>query len=117
MRKLTIGLAVAIAGMLVAFSLVARAARPAVEPARLVSMAESAQAMQRAGVVMQGHGQAMLDEGQWAGDQGLVAYGEHWIRDGQALIQGGRWMAMNPTAPAAWSARRASWPHRGAGAR
>jgi hypothetical protein len=99
MRKLGIGLAIGVALALVAFSVVARAARPAVQVARLVSMEESAQAMQRAGETMQGHGRAMLDEARRTGDQDLAAHGEHWLGDGERLVQGGVWMAMNPTAP------------------
>lgn len=97
--KLGIGLAVAIAIALVVAGLVGRAGRPAIEAPRLVSMDESARAMQQAGATMQAHGQTMLDAGRRAGDQALIAHGEHWQRDGQALVQGGRWMAMNPTAP------------------
>ena len=101
MRKLSIGLAIAVALALVIFSVVARAARPtsAAEAPRLVSMAESAQAMQQAGNVMQSHAQAMLAEGQRTGDQDLIAHAEHWLNDGQALVRGGQWMGMNPTAP------------------
>jgi hypothetical protein len=100
MRKLGIGLAIGVAVGLVAFSVVARASRLAVaETPHLVSMDESARAMQRADAAMQTHGQAMLDQGQRTGDQDLIAHGEHWLRDGQALAQGGQWMAMNPTAP------------------
>lgn len=74
--------------------------RPATAaPAHLVSMQEGGAAMQRAGEVMQAHGQAMLDEGRRTADPDLIAHGEHWLRDGQALIQGGRWMMENPTAP------------------
>jgi hypothetical protein len=61
-------------------------------------MAESARAMQRAGETMQAHGQAMADEAARTGDRDLAARGEHWRRDGQALLQGAGWMAMNPTA-------------------
>ena len=99
MRKLSIGLAVAVALALVAFSVVARAARPAVEAPRIVSMAESAQAMQQAGSTMQAHAQAMLAVGQRNGDQDLIARGERWLNDSQALARGGQWMAMNPTVP------------------
>ena len=97
--KLGIGLTVGIAVVLVIAGLLARAGGPAAEPLRLASMAESAQAMQQAGATMQAHAQAMLDEGRRTGDQDLIAHGEHWQRDGQALAQGGQWMAMNPTAP------------------
>lgn len=99
--RLTPGIIIAIvvALALVVVGLAARAVRPGAEPARLVSMAESAQAMQQAGATMAAHGQAMLDEGRRTNDQDLLAHGEHWQRDGQALVQGGQWMAMNPTAP------------------
>lgn len=62
-------------------------------------MTEAAQAMLRAGGTMQLHGQAMLDAGGQSGNQDLVTHGEHWLRDGQATEQGGRWMAMDPLAP------------------
>ena len=55
--------------------------------------------MQQAGDAMQAHGRAMLDEGRRSGDQDFETHGEHWLRDVQALVQGGQWMAMNPTAP------------------
>lgn len=84
---------------LVGFGLVARASQPMVEAPRLVSMEEAARAMQTAGAAMQAHGRQMLAESQRTGDQALTAQGEHWLSDGQALDQGGRWMAMNPTAP------------------
>lgn len=100
-RRLRLGLvgAIIVAVALVAFELAARAGQPATAPLRLASMADSAQAMQRAGAVMQTHGQVMLDEGRRTGDHDLIAHGEHWRRDGQALMQGGQWLAMNPTAP------------------
>jgi hypothetical protein len=95
------GLAVVVAVVLVAFSVVVRTARPtnAAEAPRLVSMSQSAQAMQQAGNVMQSHAQTMLVEGQRTGDQELIARAEHWLSDGQALVRGGEWMSMNPTAP------------------
>jgi hypothetical protein len=101
MRTLSVGLAIAVALALVGFSIVARGARPtsAAQAPRLVSMAESARAMVQAGETMQAHAQAMLTEGQQTGDQDLLAHGEHWLRDGQALVRGGQWMEMNPTAP------------------
>jgi hypothetical protein len=101
MRRISIGLAITVAVALVILGVATRMARPtiATDAPRLVSMAESAQAMQQAGNVMQSHAQAMLDEGQRTGDQYLVARGEHWLSDGQAMVRGGQWMAMNPTAP------------------
>jgi hypothetical protein len=101
MRKVSIGSAVVVAVALVILSVVTRNARPtnAADAPRLVSMAESAQAMQQAGNVMQSHAQAMLAEGQRTGDQDLIIRGEHWLSDGQAMVRGGQWMAMNPTAP------------------
>ncbi|MCC6178775.1 MAG: hypothetical protein IT305_26005 [Chloroflexi bacterium] len=101
MSRFSIGLAIVVALAVVVFGTVARSARPtsAAEGPRLVSMSQSAQAMQDAGNVMQLHAQAMLTEGQRTGDQELIARGEHWLSDGQALVQGGQWMSMNPTAP------------------
>lgn len=96
---LVLVLALAVAVGLVAFALVARAVRPGVDQPHLISMQESAKALERAGQVMQTHGQAMLAEGQRTGDQELVAHGEHWLRDGQTLSQRAEWLAMNPLAP------------------
>lgn len=96
---LVLVLALAVVMALVGFSLVARAARPGVERPRLVSMQESARALERAGQVMQTHGQAMLTLGQRAEDQDLIAHGEHRVRDGQALSQRAQWLAMDPLAP------------------
>jgi hypothetical protein len=93
-------LAVPLAVTLVVFGVIAWANRGSIdEQPNLVSMQESAQAMQRGGQAMLTHGQAMLDEGRRNGAPDLIAHGEHWIQDGQNLIQGGEWMAMNPTAP------------------
>jgi len=50
-------------------------------------MPESARALVADAGVIQTHGQAMLDEGQRTGDQELIAYGEHWLADGQQLSQ------------------------------
>jgi hypothetical protein len=97
--KFVLGLSVAVAVGLVAFALVARAARPGVEQPHLASMQESASALAAGGSTMVAHGQAMLAEGQRTGDQDLVAHGEHWVRDGQALSQRARWLAMDPLAP------------------
>lgn len=99
MGKFFLGTAVALALALVAFGVMAAANRPRPTAPQLTSMAESAQAMIRAGETMQAHGQAMLDEGRQASNSDLVAHGEHWLRDGQAAVQGGRWMAMDPLAP------------------
>ncbi len=73
-------------------------AKPTPEQLPAISMAESGQAMQQAGVVTQKHGQEMLDAGQRTGDQGLVDYGKRWIADGQELMRGGNIMA-NPAVP------------------
>lgn len=99
MGKLTIVAAIAVAVALVGFSVVARASRPSVERLHLVSMADSAAALQQAGAVMQSHGQTMLAEGQRSGDQDLTAHGQHWLNDGLVLAQRGQWLAMNPLAP------------------
>jgi hypothetical protein len=99
MGKLSIGLAIGAALLLVSFGLVARAAQPTMQGPHLAAMAESAQALQRDGAVMMAHGQAMLAEGQRTGDQDLTARGEHWLQDGRALVQRGQWLLMNPTAP------------------
>lgn len=101
--RLGIGLALLTALVLVVFGVAAWASRESpgssIDKPQIVSMADSARAMQQAGTAMQAHGQAMLDEGRSNNDLDLVAHGEHWMRDGAALIQGGGWMAMNPTAP------------------
>lgn len=92
-------LAVTVALALVGFGLAGRALRPATAPPHLVSMEESALAMQQAGTAMQTYGRAIVEQGQQANDPTVIAYGERWQRDGQALVQRGQWMAMNPTAP------------------
>lgn len=100
--RLGIGVAVVAALALVIFGVVAATRRTSgrtVEQPQLVSMEESARAMQQAGTTMQTHGQAMLEEGRRTNDQDLITHGDHWLRDGAALIQGGQWMAMNPTSP------------------
>lgn len=96
---LVLVLSLAVAVGLVALALVARAARPGVDQPHLISMQESAEALERAGLVMRTHGQAMLAEGQQTGDQDLLAHGEHWVRDGHTLSQRARWLAMDPLAP------------------
>ena len=101
--KLVIGAAIAVALALVTLVVAVgggrRAARDGDTPAHPVSMADSAQAMQRAGAAMQAHGRAMIDAGRQTGDQDRVAHGERWTTDGQALAQGGGWMAMSATKP------------------
>lgn len=115
MNKVSIGLAVAVALILVTFSIVGRAAAPTPEPPHLVSMAESGRAMRQAGTAMQAHAQTMVDQGRRAGDQSLVAYGERWQRDGQDMVRRGQEMEANPTAPGSLHATRgdleaqASW--------
>lgn len=104
MLKWVIGMvvvvAVALAGIgIIAISRSDGGSTHAVDQPRLISMEESGRAMQEAGAKMQAHGQAMLDEGRQKGEQDLIAHGEHWLRDAQQLMQGGQWMAMNPTAP------------------
>jgi hypothetical protein len=100
MGKLSIGIAITVAVALVGFGLVARAARPPlVDSSHLVSMTESALALQQAGAVMRDHGQAMLEEGWRVGDPDLVARGEHWRADGQAVARRGQWLSMHPLAP------------------
>ncbi len=99
MGKLGIFAAVAVALALVAFGLVAAAARPREAPPRLVSMGEAAEAMVRDGNVMQAHGQAMLDEAAQTGDADLRYHGQHWLQTGQDMVQRGQWMSMDPLAP------------------
>ncbi len=100
MARVAIAAAVVVAMTLVVFGVIVSAQGPTVDTdAHVVSMTESAAAMQSAGQVMQTHGQAMLDEGTRLGDPELIAHGEHWLQDGQDLMQGGQWMAMNPTVP------------------
>lgn len=98
---------------LVATGLAAGAGQPAATPPRLASMAESAQALARAGTAMQVHGQAMLDDGQRTGDQDVIRRGDHWRRDGQALLQGGQWLAMDPTALGSLLASRSELAQQG----
>jgi hypothetical protein len=73
MSKIAIGFAIFVAVALVGFSLVAATARPRPEAPHLVSMQESAGALQADAGVMQAHGQAMIDEGRRTGDADLTA--------------------------------------------
>lgn len=101
-RAVGTGLVVIVALLIVVIGVVMWAngdSRKIDERANLIDMQQGADAMQRAGQAMQTHGQTMLDEGQRTGDQELTTHGQHWTADGQALIQGGEWMAMNPTVP------------------
>ena len=104
MRRWTIGLTALLVLALITIGVVVAtrgnrsSGAAAVERPQVVSMEESGRAMEQAGRVMQVHGQTMLDDGRRANDQDLVAHGEHWLRDGAALIQAGQWMGMNPTA-------------------
>lgn len=68
-------------------------------PPTLVSMQESALAMERSAATMEQHARGMLEAGQSTGDANLVVHGEHWQRDATQLRDGGRWMAVNPLAP------------------
>lgn len=102
MSKLIVGFSIVVALALVGFGVLAGGSRRAtagVAPPQLVSMDESARAMQQAGAAMQAHGQVMIDEGQRTGDKGQVMIAEYWRQNGQALAEGGQWMAMSPTAP------------------
>ena len=69
-----------------------------VEP-HLTDMQASAAGLETAGATMERHGQQMLDQAEASGDEKLRSHGEHWLSDGQALIERGQWLAMNPTAP------------------
>lgn len=100
MNKVSVGLAVAVALLLVALGIVGRAVAPDQEPPHLISMEEGGRVMQQAGVAMQARGQVMLDEGLRVGNQEMIAHGEHWLRDGRAVAEQGRWMALDPVAPA-----------------
>lgn len=97
----TVGLFGGVALMIVVFVIIgARGGDTTVrERAQLVDMQQSAQAMLAAGQTMRQHGSAMADAATRANDQQLLADANHWIQDGEDLIQGGQWMAMNPTAP------------------
>ena len=111
--RLGIILALVVALGLVGFGAFAAARRWGTpEAPHFVTMAESAQTMQRAGEAMQVHGQVMLVDGRRLGDPELIAHGEHWTRDSQALLQNARWMAANPTStivPPAGLAAQGSW--------
>ncbi|MCE9688493.1 hypothetical protein LZP73_20285, partial [Shewanella sp. AS16] len=52
--------------------------------------------------------------GQTSADQDLIGHGEHWLRDGQALVQRGQWLTMNPIAPASLVATPAELSAEGA---
>jgi hypothetical protein len=97
--KLGIGLALTVAVAFVIFASIPRTARPTAEEPHLLSMEASAQSLKAAGLAMQQHGQAMLADGQQAADIELISDGEHWVSDGQMLVQRGEWLAVNPTTP------------------
>jgi hypothetical protein len=98
MIKLTLGVTIAMLGVLVGFSVSVLARRPP-EGSHLVSMAESAGALQQAGLTMQSHGSVMLGEAQRTNNQTLAEQGQHWLADGQGLVQRARWLTMQPLAP------------------
>ena len=99
MPKLEIGLALAVALILVVATAVAAATRPSVATTPTIDMTTAAGALQKAGTVMESHGQQMLADGQRTGNAALVSTGQHWLTDGQVLVQQGTWLAMDPTAP------------------
>jgi hypothetical protein len=113
---LGITLALLVALGLVGFGVFEASRRSAASSQRQpVSMADAAQAMRRAGETMRTHGQAMIGEAHRTGDQEQAAHGEQWLRDGQALLRGAGWMAMDPTdagslaSSPAELARQGSW--------
>lgn len=93
---LLIGAAVAGLGLV----LLASVAQPTRGAPSIVSMAESARAMERAGQAMIRHGASMGERGRATGATDLMMRGERWQLDGWRVVQGGRWMAMDPLAPA-----------------
>ena len=98
MSRGSVVLAIGAAAALLGFALVAGTARPATKTLPIVSMAESARAMELAGQTMERHGAIMVQRGHATGAVDMVGHGEHWQLDGQREIRGGRWMAMDPLA-------------------
>ena len=99
MSRGSVALAIGSAAALLGFALVAGTARPAMTAPPIMSMSDSARAMELAGQTMQRHGANMVQRGHTIGAVDMVDHGEHWQLDGQRAIQGGRWMAMDPLAP------------------
>lgn len=99
MGKLGTGLAVTVALILIIVTTVAAATRPPSATPPIIDMTTVAQALHGAGTVMETHGQQMLADGQRTGNQNLAATGQHWLRDGKTLVQQGKWLTMDPTAP------------------
>lgn len=99
MGRGSVALAIGAATALLGFALLAQTARPAMTAPPIVSMADSARAMELAGQTMEHHGAVMVETGRVTGVGDMVGHGEHWQVDGQRAIQGGRWMAMDPLAP------------------
>ena len=99
MGKIVIGFSIALALGLVTFGLIGAALRPRPQPPQLVSMADSGQAMIRAGTSMLTHAQSMQAQAQATGDVELQALADRWQLDGQDLVRRGQWMAADPIAP------------------
>ena len=99
MSRVSVALAIGAAAAILGFALLAQAARPARTAPSIVSMADSARAMELAGQTMERHGAAMVEQGRATGAVDMVGHGEHWQLDGQRAVLGGRWMAMDPLAP------------------
>jgi hypothetical protein len=99
MSRTSVGLAIGAATVVLGLGLLVQTARPTIAAPPIVSMEESARAMELAGQTMERHGTAMIERGRAIGAADLVGHGEHWKLDGQRATQGGRWMAMNPLAP------------------
>lgn len=98
MKKLEIFLSMMTAFFLLFFALVIIGYRSPNDELHLTTMEESGAAMQQAGQVMLTHGQSMLDEGRRTQNQSLISHGEHWLTDGQLLVQRGQAMGANPLA-------------------
>lgn len=100
MNRTIVAAAVVVAFALVIFGVVIAASDDGNElEAHLTDMQSSVAALEGAGVAMERHALQMLADGQAASDPELIGHGEHWLADGQALVQRAEWLAMSPTSP------------------
>jgi hypothetical protein len=100
MNRAIVAAAVVLAFVLVIFAAVIAATDDGSEfDAHLTDMQPGAAALEQAGTAMKRHAVQMLANGRAAGDPELTGHGEHWLADGQALVQRAEWLAMRPTSP------------------
>jgi hypothetical protein len=100
MHRAIVAAAVIVAFALVISGVLIAASDDGIEfEAHLTDMQSSAAALAAAGAAMERHALPMLADGRAAGDPELIRHGEHWLADGQALVQRAEWLVMSPTSP------------------